>query len=71
MESIVASVRFTSLQKRLTENLRTIAALPPLSSDPTTHTEIALKWKSGNGVSTTSSGRRCQARAICSASATT
>ena len=71
IESIVASVRFTSCQKRLTENFRTIAALPPVISVPTTQTEIALKWNSGSGVSTTSSGRRCQARAICSASATT
>ncbi len=71
IDSIVAFVRCTSDQNRLTENLRTIAALPPVSSVPTTQTEIALKWNSGNGVSTMSSGRRCHARAIWSASATT
>ena len=71
IDTIVAPVRFTSGQKLLTENRRTIAALPPASSVPTTHTEIALKWNSGSGVSTTSSGRRCQARAIWSARLTT
>ena len=50
-------MRCTSDQKRLTENLRTIAALPPVISVPTTHTEIALKWNSGSGVSTMSSAR--------------
>ena len=64
MLTIVALGRCTSGQKLLTENRRTIAALPPVTREPTTHTEIALKWNSGSGVSTTSSGRRCHARAI-------
>ncbi len=67
MLTIVAPVRLTSGQKLLTEKRRSIAALPPVSNEPTTHTEIALKWKSGSGVSTTSSGLRCHARAIWSA----
>ena len=71
IDSIVASVRWTSDQKRLTENLRTMAALPPVINVPTTQTEIALKWNKGSGVSTMSSARRCHARAICSASAAT
>ena len=61
---MVAPVRLTSGQNFDTEKRRAIPALPPTISVPTTHTEIALKWKSGSGVSTTSSGRRCQARAI-------
>ncbi len=64
MLTIVAPVRLISGQKLLTENRRSIAAPPPVTNEPTTHTEIALKWNSGSGVSTTSSGRRCQARAI-------
>ena len=67
MLTIVAPVRLISGQKLLTEKRRSIAARPPTSSVPTTHTEIALKWNSGSGVSMTSSGRRCQARAIWSA----
>ena len=62
MLTIVAPVRLISGQKLLTEKRRSIAARPPTSSVPTTHTEIALKWNSGSGVSTTSSGPRCHAR---------
>jgi hypothetical protein len=64
IDAIVAPVRRTSGQNRDTENRRAITDLPPTMSVPTTHTEMALKWKSGSGVMTTSSGRRCQARAI-------
>ena len=67
MLTIVAPVRLISGQKLLTEKRRSIAALPPTSNVPTTQTDIALKWNSGSGVSTTSSARRCQARAIWSA----
>ncbi len=64
IDTMVAPVRCTSGQKRDTEKRRTIDALPPMISDPTTHTEIALKWNSGSGVSTMSSGLRSHARAI-------
>ena len=67
MLTIVAPVRLTSGQKLLTEKRRSIAECPPTTSVPTTHTEMALKWKSGSGVITTSSARRCHARAIWSA----
>jgi len=67
LKELVAPVRRTSGQNRDTENLRVIAAAPPTISGPTTQTEMALKWNSGSGVSTTSSARRCHARAICSA----
>ena len=43
MLTIVACVRLISGQKLLTENRRSIAALPPTRSVPTTQTEIALK----------------------------
>ena len=67
MLTIVAPMRLISGQKLLTEKRRTIDARPPVSNVPTTQTEIALKWNNGSGVITTSSARRCQARAIWSA----
>ncbi len=67
MLTMVAPVRCTSGQKLLTENRRPIAALPPVSNEPTTHTVIALKWNSGSGEMTMSSGFSVHARAIWSA----
>ncbi len=66
-DTIVAPVRRTSGQKRDTEKRRAMLALPPLNRLPTTQIEMALKWNSGSGVRTTSSARRCHARAIWSA----
>ena len=63
IDTIVAPVRLISGQKLLTENFRSITALPPASNVPTTAIEIALKWNSGSGVSTMSVGARCHARA--------
>ncbi len=59
-EAIVAPVRLISGQNPDTENRRDSAARPPVSSVPVSMQEMALKWNSGSGLHTTSSGVRAQ-----------
>ena len=58
--AMVAPVRFSSGQKPDTEKRRSMAALPPVTSDPTTAVARALKWNSGSGFHRTSSAVRRQ-----------
>ena len=62
---MVAALTTISGQKPETEKRRESEARPPVIIVPVSMHEMALKWKSGSGLHTTSSGVRPQEEMIC------